>query len=143
MSFVSVGAVDAAEALADLIEISSHVETAVVFDSAGAVAASTVADEGRATALARVGLDLFAAAAGVRPGGPAVTRVEAKLPDGTFVAVRDGERLIAATTTPEPPSGLVLYDLRTALRVSAPQPPPKKKPTRRRTKKADDADVAP
>ena len=30
--------------------------------------------------------------------------------------VRDGDRLIVATTTPEPTAGLVFYDLKSALR---------------------------
>ena len=131
------------DVLADLTEISSQIESAVLFDASGAVSAATHADEPRATALARAALDLFAAAATLRSGGSGVARVEATLPEGSLVAVRDGDRLIAATTTPEPTSALVVYDLRTALRRSASEPT--KKPPRRRTAKtrgqADD--VAP
>jgi hypothetical protein len=55
--------------------------------------------------------------------------------------VRDGERVVAATTTPEPPAALVLYDLRSVLKATAPEPP---KPRRRttRAKKSEDADDA-
>ena len=134
--------VTAAEALADLAEISSHVEAAVLCDSSGAVIASTYADDARATALARTALDLLAAAGTVRPGGPAVDRVEAAFAEGTLLAVRDGERVIAATTTPEPPAALVLYDLRTALRASAEEEAPTK-PARRRAQKQEGADVTP
>jgi hypothetical protein len=134
--------VDAAEALADLLEISSHIEAAVLFDQSGAVTASTLADEAAATALARTAVDLIAAAAGLRHEGPAVTRVEAAFASGSLFVVRDGERLVAATSVPDPPSALVLYDLRTVLKSTAPEPP---KPRRRtpRAKKAEDADVAP
>jgi hypothetical protein len=140
MSFVSVGAVEAADALADLLEISSHVHTAVLFDANGAVAASTLPREEDATALARRALDVVAVAATIRPGGPGVTRVEAVLRGGGLFVARDGERLIAATTAPDAPAALVNYDLRTALRRTAePTEPPKPKPKRRpRAKKTED-----
>jgi hypothetical protein len=133
--------VDAGEALADLLEISSHVEAAVLFDPSGAVTASTLPNEPAATALARASADVIAAAASLRAAGPAVTRVEAAFPGGSLFVVRDGERLVAATTVPDPPSALVLYDLRTLLKSTAPEPP---KPRRRttRAKKPEDADVA-
>ncbi len=120
------------DAIADLIEISSQIEAAVLFDAGGAVEASSFADEADATARARRALDLVAAAGGLRADGPAVTRVEAMLGTGALVVVREGERLAAATTLAEPPSALVVYDLRTALRSSAPTPP---KPRRRRATK--------
>ena len=131
------------EALADLLEISSHVVAAVFCDASGAVTASTHADDASASALARTAVDLLASAATVRPAGPAVTRVETELHDGSVVVVRDGERVIAATTVADPPSALVLYDLRTALARSA-EEPEKPKPRRRspRKKPAEDADVA-
>jgi hypothetical protein len=135
--------VEPAEALADLLEISSHVVAAVLTDAEGAVTASTLADDAAAAALARSAVDLVAAAGSLRPAGPAVTRVEAALRDGSLVVVRDGERVIAATTVEDPPSALVLYDLRTALVRSA-EEPKTPKPRRRapRKKPAEDADVA-
>ena len=40
---------------------------------------------------------------------------------GSVFVVRDGERLIAATTRPEPTVGLVFYDLKSCLRsIDAP-----------------------
>ena len=134
--------VDAAEALADLLEISSHIEAAVLFDPSAAVTAATVQDETAAAALARAGADVMAAAASLRPHGPVVTRVEATFAGGSLVVVRDGERHVAATTVPDAPSALVLYDLRTVLKSTAPEPP-KPKPRRRttRAKPAEDADV--
>jgi len=123
--------VEPADALADLVEISSEIDAAVLFDPTGAVAAAIGAD---GTRLAQVALDLLVTAASVRPG-VTLTRAEARLRDGSFFVVRDGERLIAATTTSEPASGLVLYDLRTALEKSEAAPEPAK-PRRRRTAKA-------
>jgi hypothetical protein len=128
--------VDAAEAIADLLELSSQVEAAVLFGADGSVEASSFADESGGTALARRALDVLAAAGGLRAGGPAVTRVEASLAGGGLVVVRDGERLAAATTVAEPPSALVLYDLRTALRSSA-SPAPKPRRPRKPKEKAD------
>ena len=124
--------VEPADALADLTEISSEIETAALFDPTGAVAASVGSDGDR---LAQKALELLVAASSVRPG-VTLTRAEARLRDGSLFVVRDGERLIAATTRPEPASGLVLYDLRTALErsESVPEPP---KPRRRRTAKAE------
>jgi predicted regulator of Ras-like GTPase activity (Roadblock/LC7/MglB family) len=127
---------DAAQALADLTEISSQVESAVLFDESGEVAASTLPDSA-AAALARAAGDLLDRAAGLGPGG-AVTQVEASTPSGSVFVVRDGARRIAATTAPDPTTGLVFYDLKSALRGSIPDT----KPRRRRTaaaKKDDDA----
>ncbi len=45
-----------------------------------------------------------------------VAQLEAATLDGSVFVVRDGQRLIAATTTPEPTVGLVFYDLKTCLR---------------------------
>lgn len=107
---------DAKAALDELTELSTQVQAAVVSATEGAVVGSTLADAARAEALARAGADALAAAADVRPGGPDVTRVEVALPEGHLFVVREGGRTIAATTVPEPTSGLVLYDLRTVLR---------------------------
>ena len=59
--------------------------------------------------------DLLAAAADVRPSGE-VSRVEVALEEGSVFVVLEGGRTAVATTVPEPTAGLVLYDLRTALR---------------------------
>ena len=61
---------DAAGALADLTEISSQVEAAVVLDDAGAVVASTLDDAERSARLARAALDLLGASdSGSSPAG--------------------------------------------------------------------------
>ena len=132
---------EAAEALADLLEISSHVEAAVLCDGAGAVSAATL-DDDAATALARHGVDLLAAASGLRSGGVAVTRVEVALAGGSLFVVREGDRLVAALTVPDPPAPLVLYDLRTILRTTAPESePPATRGRAARARKPKDADV--
>ncbi len=125
---------DAAAALADLTEISSQVEAAVVLDAAGAVVASTLDDAERTARLARAALELLDAAdKRGQTGGRALTQLEAALREGSvFVARRDG-RSIVATTSAEPTSGLVFYDLKACLR-SLPETPAK--PKRRRTTKA-------
>src|SRR5437764_97959 len=83
---------DAAQALADLTEISSQIETAVLFDESGSVLASTLADETRATELARAAAELLDAAAEVQPGGGTLTQLDAATLDGSVFVVRDGER---------------------------------------------------
>jgi predicted regulator of Ras-like GTPase activity (Roadblock/LC7/MglB family) len=128
--------VDVAQALADLTEISSQIEAAVVFDAHGTVQGSTLADETAAKALADAAALLLERADQVRSGEAAVTQVEAALADGCVFVVRDGERRIAATTAASPTVGLVFYDLKSALRDSAaeeaaaaaPKPKPKPKP---------------
>jgi predicted regulator of Ras-like GTPase activity (Roadblock/LC7/MglB family) len=127
--------VDAAQALADLTEISSQIEAAVLFDAGDAVAGSTLADPAAAEALARAAGALLDAASSF--GGDAtVTQVEASTADGSVFVVRDGERRIAATTRPSPTVGLVFYDLKTCLRDVSAEP---EKPKRTRRPKADDA----
>jgi len=137
--------VDIESALADLSEISSQIETAVVFDAAGTVLGSTGSDETRSQRLARTALELVAAAGQLEAGrigqgdGRRLTQIEGSLREGSVFVVTGDEHRIAATTTPEPTSGLVFYDLRTCLRSLAP-PESKEKPApakpRRSRKKA-------
>lgn len=121
---------DAASALADLTEISSQVEAAVVLDDAGTVVASTLEDPERSARLARAAFDLLGAGdKRFETGGRALTQLEAALRDGSVFVAREGARTIVATTTPEPTSGLVFYDLKTCLRWLA-EPKPDAKPAR-------------
>ena len=106
---------DVAHALAELTELSSHVERAVVLDAGGTVLGSTPADGGAREALARSALDLVAAARDLRSSAGEVTRVEVELAEGALFVIREGDRMIAATTGPRPTAGLVAYDLRTCL----------------------------
>jgi predicted regulator of Ras-like GTPase activity (Roadblock/LC7/MglB family) len=127
---------DAAQAIADLTEISPQVRDVVVITHDGAAAGSNLTDEAAATRLADGASRLVEAAEALRPG---VSQLEAATLAGSVFVVRDGDRMIAATTTPEPTVGLVFYDLKTCLRAIEPEVP---KPARRRApakKKADDA----
>jgi predicted regulator of Ras-like GTPase activity (Roadblock/LC7/MglB family) len=125
---------DAMQALADLTEISSQIQAAVLFDESGTVEGATLADEGAAQALARAGADLLARAGGFRAEGE-VTQLEASTAAGSVFVVRDGARRIAATTGTAPTVGLVFYDLKSALHGAVSEPP---KPKRPRKKKAED-----
>ena len=125
---------DAAQALADLTEISSQIEAAVLFAADGTVEGSTLADAGAAKALADASAQLLQRADALRGEDAAVTQVEAALAAGAVFVVRDGERYIAATTVANPTVGLVFYDLKSCLRDSAPQESPKRK---RATKKTE------
>jgi len=106
---------DVAHALAELTELSSHVERAVVLDAGGTVLGSTLADAEATEALARSALDLVAAARDLRSSADDVTRVEVELAAGAVFVIREGGRMIGATTGPRPTAGLVAYDLRTCL----------------------------
>jgi predicted regulator of Ras-like GTPase activity (Roadblock/LC7/MglB family) len=109
------------DALAELLTLSSQVEDAAILGGSGFVLASSGTPE-RGEQLARVAADLLAAAADVRPGAP-VSRVEVQLGDSGVFVVVEGGRTAVATTVPEATAGLVVYDLRTALRRLEEEPP--------------------
>jgi predicted regulator of Ras-like GTPase activity (Roadblock/LC7/MglB family) len=128
---------DPAKALADLRQISTQVERAVIFDGDARVLASMLDDEGAATAMAEAASGLLAAAAN---SPKPVVQLEAALPEGSVVLVTQDDLTIAATTSPEPTIGLVLYDLRTCLRsleAEPETPPARKSPRARQRKKAE------
>jgi hypothetical protein len=127
---------DAAQALADLTEISSQIQAAVLFDESGSVQGSTLADAEAAEALAGAAAQLLARVDDLARDAAAVTQLEAATDEGSVFVVRDGARRIAATTGAAPTVGLVFYDLKSCLRGAAEEPP---KPKRARRKKADDA----
>ena len=96
-----------------------------------------MADDARAQQLVDGAKRLVEAAEELRPG---VAQLEAATPLGSVFVVRDGARLIAATTTPDPTVGLVFYDLKTCLRsVDEPKRAPRKRAPAK--KKTDDAAV--
>jgi predicted regulator of Ras-like GTPase activity (Roadblock/LC7/MglB family) len=132
--------VDAAQAIADLTEISSQIEGVVLADSAGAILGTNLEGDGRATRLAEGAARLLEEAAATAAGreGSALTQLEAAMPEGSVFVVRDGDRTIAATTGPEPTVGLVFYDLKSCLRSLADEPKPAPKKRAPRKKKADD-----
>jgi len=126
---------DAAQALADLTEISSQIEAAVLFEDDATVVGSTLSDAPAAEAFARAAAKLLADAAAFRSSDVGVTQLEASTQEGSVFVVRDETRLIAATTGPSPTVGLVFYDLKSALRGAAageaqsakPKPRPRRK----------------
>jgi predicted regulator of Ras-like GTPase activity (Roadblock/LC7/MglB family) len=136
---------DAAAALERLRDISSQVRAAVIFERGGQVVGSTLADEERAKRVAEEAEQLLAEAEqrGPTDGGDEFAQLEVALQGGSVFVVRNGNRLIAATTPPEPTVGLVFYDLKSCLReLETPAAPPKKRaPAKRkpaaRAKKTD------
>ena len=129
---------EAAQALADLTEISSQIQAAVLAEATGAVVASTLGDEERSTEFARAAVELLAAAeAESRGGAERLVQVQTATPEGSVFVVRDERHLVVAVTRPEPTVGLVFYDLKTCLRLVGEEPA--KKPARRRRKKEEEA----
>jgi predicted regulator of Ras-like GTPase activity (Roadblock/LC7/MglB family) len=110
-------AMDAAQALADLTEISSQVAQVAILDRDGSILAATTGDRGRVDRF--VGsvqrlleeADRLAAARGL----PELAQLEASTLDGSVFAVRRDGRLIAATTRTDPTVGLIFYDLKHCL----------------------------
>jgi predicted regulator of Ras-like GTPase activity (Roadblock/LC7/MglB family) len=125
------GVVDAAQAIADLTEISPQIERVAVIAADGSVVGANV-DPAAAQRLADGAQALVKAAEELRPG---VSQLEAATVTGSVFVIRDGDRLIAATTSPEPTVGLVFYDLKTCLRSIDDEA----KPRAQRKKEVDDA----
>ena len=114
---------DAAQALAELAELSSQVERAVVLDAQGEVLGSTEADRPDAgQSLAQVARDLVEAAGAFHASAGEVVRAEVELEEGGLFVLSEGGRTIAATTGPGPTAGLVAYDLRTCLHAIETKP---------------------
>ena len=118
------------QALADLTEISSQIEAAVVFDGERRVIGSTLDDESRAGQLASAGGELWRSAQEVKPGSTP-TQFEVATTEGSLFVVRDDETYIAATTGGNPTVGLVFYDLKSTLRnlKKEPEPPAQEETT--------------
>jgi predicted regulator of Ras-like GTPase activity (Roadblock/LC7/MglB family) len=110
---------DAAQALADLTEISAQIDAAVLAETDGSVVASTFQQEGRGEELARAAVELVAAAGEARgdSGAPELVQIQAATPRGSLFVVRDGGHVVAAVTGSKPTVGLVFYDLKTCLRM--------------------------
>jgi predicted regulator of Ras-like GTPase activity (Roadblock/LC7/MglB family) len=115
---------DAAQALADLTEISSQVVHVAIVDGEGAVLATTIGDGGRAARFVQGVTTLLEEADAVRQarGLAGLAQLEAATLDGSVFVVRreatdaGASRIIAATTRPDPTVGLVFYDLKHCLR---------------------------
>jgi predicted regulator of Ras-like GTPase activity (Roadblock/LC7/MglB family) len=128
------GAMDAAQAIADLTEISPQIREVAIVGADGSLVSSN-APEGAAARLVSAAANLVEEAARLRPS---VAQLEAATVNGSFFVVREGSRLIAATTTPEPTVGLVFYDLKTCLRSVDEAPPKKRRPPAKKPKEAAD-----
>jgi predicted regulator of Ras-like GTPase activity (Roadblock/LC7/MglB family) len=122
---------DAAQALADLTEISSQIESAVIGGTGGDVVASTFSDPARAERVAGAARQLLEAAES--EGRSGLVQLQAATYEASVFVVREGDRFVAAVTGPDPTVGLVFYDLKTSLRQAVAEPAPAAKP---RTKKA-------
>jgi len=110
--------VDAAQALADLTEISSQVVHVAIVDESGAVLATTIGDSSRAARFVEGVTTMLDEAEELRRsrGLPGLSQLEAATLEGSVFAVRRDGRVIAATTRPDPTVGLVFYDLKHCLR---------------------------
>ena len=128
---------DAAQALKELRELSSQIERAVVLGADGSVLASTEDDSQASERLVRAALDLLAAALEVNAAGGEVARVDVELASGSVFVVREGGKTIAATTGPQPTTGLVVYDLRTCLHRIDEEPTPRRRRTTRKEETAE------
>ena len=128
---------DAAQALAELRELSSQIERAAVLGADGSVLASTDEDAHATERLVRTGLDLMTAGLELNAAGNEVIRVDVELAEGSVFVVREGGRTIAATTGPQPTTGLVVYDLRTCLHRIDEAPTPRRKRAPRKQPEAE------
>jgi predicted regulator of Ras-like GTPase activity (Roadblock/LC7/MglB family) len=122
---------DAAQALRELMELSSQITAAIALDADGALLAAAPEGTTAATALTAATLELVSAAHDLGSDDGDVTRVEVELEEGAFFVVREEGRTVAATTGPKPTSGLVVYDLRTCAQAIDAAPPKKKRATRK------------
>jgi predicted regulator of Ras-like GTPase activity (Roadblock/LC7/MglB family) len=130
---------DAAQALAELRELSSQIERAVVLRADGSVLGSIPDGPDAGASLAAAALALLAAAFELRSSPQEVTRVEVELAEGALFVLHENGRTIAAATGPQPTAGLVVYDLRTCLqRISEPEKPKRRRPPRETPKQVDE-----
>jgi predicted regulator of Ras-like GTPase activity (Roadblock/LC7/MglB family) len=113
-------AVDAARALADLVEISPQIEAAVVVAGDGEPAGSVGVSDVRARVLAHAVRELLDGAAAFRTDDGSVTQLHAALADGDVFAVTGtSRRTIVAVTSGRATPGLVFYDLKRCLAAVA------------------------
>ena len=105
------GAITAEAALADLLDVSDRLRGIALLDADGAVLAEIGGIGGCAA-------DVLANAdeAARLLGRPPVHQCEVQLPEACVYAVREAGRAAVAVADPDATAGLVLYDLREALR---------------------------
>ncbi len=117
---------DPAQALADLTEISSQIEGAVLATADGTVLASSFeGDRGEQVARAALELVSLAEQAVGESRRAELTQLEAATATGSVLIVTDGTRVLTAVTGPQPTAGLVFYDLKTCLRLAREEEEPK------------------
>jgi len=111
---------EAARALADLVEISPQIEAAAVVARDGEPAGSVGVPDGRAALFARAVRELLDGAAAFRGDEGRVTQLHAELADGDVFAVAGAdERTVVAVTRGRATPGLVFYDLKRCLAAVA------------------------
>ena len=110
---------DAAAALADLVEISPQIEAAAVVAGDGGLAGSVGVSEARATVLARAARELLDGSAAFRSDQGRVTQLHAELAGGDVFAVAGDEQAIVAVARERVAPGLVFYDLKRCLAAVA------------------------
>ena len=132
-------AMDAAQALADLTEISSQVAQVVILDRDDSILATTARDPGRADRFVAAVRKLLEQAdrLALARGLPELSQLEASTLDGSVFAVRRDGRLIVATTRSDPTVGLIFYDLKHCLGSIDDAPAAEAAPAPRSRKKAD------
>ena len=136
MPLVGLRAVEAAQALADLIEISAQIEAAVLASEDGTVVGSTFSETEAGERFAEAAAELLGSAAGPeREGLQELVQLQALTPQGCVFVVRDGGHFVAALTGRDPTVGLVFYDLKTCLRLVGQDKAEAKKPARKTAKK--------
>jgi predicted regulator of Ras-like GTPase activity (Roadblock/LC7/MglB family) len=106
---------DAAAALADLVEISPQIEAAAVVSGDGELAGSVGVPEARSTVLGRAVRELLDGAGAFRSGQGRVTQLHAELAGGDVFAVAGEEQAIVAVARERVAPGLVFYDLKRCL----------------------------
>ena len=110
---------EAARALADLVEISPQIEAAAVVAADGEPAGSVGVPDGRESLLAKAVRELLDGAAALRSDHGRVTQLRASLAGGDVFAVAGDDRTIVAVTRGQATPGLVFYDLKHCLAALA------------------------
>ena len=106
---------DAAAALADLVEISPQISAAAVVAPNGEMSGSVGVPEARAGVLGRAVRELLDGAAAFRSDQGRVTQLHAELAGGDLFAVAGNGQAIVAVARGRAAPGLVFYDLKRCL----------------------------
>jgi predicted regulator of Ras-like GTPase activity (Roadblock/LC7/MglB family) len=120
---------DPAEAIAELKELSTQIESVTLARRKGDVIASSLPGSAPA-AIATAAAELVESADELRAdlGRDALAQVQAATSEGSAFVVVDAGRMAIATTGTDPTVGLVFYDLKTLLRQTADSPGPDEAP---------------